>query len=149
VGRLFVEAPARIEPGVVDRLGDAAAGSQSLPYLRGAMPGCIVFGRYSGNRLEHAVEIAWAAPNRVRQCLQRGLVFPFLDKPARLHDQGRVLGFDGWTVGVAPFARPEAGRPCFVQGVVELNIAWIGSARRARRPTIDAGRGHRVPELAV
>src|SRR5215467_8381153 len=86
--RLLVKAPARIETRVVDGFGDAAARSQSLPDLRRAVGGGVVFGRDTGGGLGQAVEIGWAATDHGRQHLQRRLLFVLLDYSAGSRDEG-------------------------------------------------------------
>src|SRR5262249_26818356 len=118
IGRSLVEAPARVETRIVDRLGDADARIQSPPEPRRTMGGGVVFRRDARGRLEQAVEMARAATDGARQGLQRGLLLALLDDPADSCDQGRILSFDGGAVGVAPFAGPEACPPCALERVV-------------------------------
>src|SRR5207237_4472986 len=111
-GRLLVKAPARIETRVVDGFGDAAARSQSLPDLRGAVGGGVVFGRDAGGGLEHAVEITRTTTDRGHQHFQRRLLFALLDYSAGPRNEGCILALDRRAVGIAPFAGPEAGSSC-------------------------------------
>src|SRR6201982_205364 len=113
------------------------------------MGGGVVLGRDAGGGLEHAVEITRTATDRVSEHLQRCLFFTFLDYPARLRDECRILGLDRWAIRITPFAGPEAGGLCALQGVMELDILGIGSARGARRSAIDARGVNRVPQMAV
>ena len=50
---------------------------------------------------------------------------------------------------MAPFAGPESSCLGALQGVVELNILGVGDARGARRPTVNAGGGNRVPSMTM
>src|SRR5262245_49395502 len=78
-GRARIEAPAGIEAGLVDRLGYRGAGGQSLADLLGTVGRRILLRRQSRDGLEHAMEVARAAPDRIRELLQRGLFLPILD----------------------------------------------------------------------
>src|SRR5712692_8450277 len=52
VGGLLVEASARIEPGIVDRLGHGVAARKTITHLRRAMRGGVILGRQPCGRLE-------------------------------------------------------------------------------------------------
>ncbi len=142
IRRFLVETSAGIEARVVNPFGDGVAGSQSLPDLRRAVGGGVVLGRQAGRGFEHAMEIARAATDRLRQLRQQRFFVALLDYPARLRDEGRVPGIDRRPIRIAPFAGPEAGSLGALQGVVELNIFGVGRTRGARRPTIDASGGN-------
>ena len=143
----FVEAPARIEARVVNRFRDRAAGFKPVPDLRRAVGRGVFFRRDARGRLEYAMEIAWAAADRLRQLLERRFLFALFDHPADFRDKGRVFG--GQAFGIAALAGPEAGGPRVLEVVVQLHVLRVGHARRARWAAVNA-RGHdRVPKIAV
>src|SRR5215467_284934 len=149
VSGILIETSAGIEAGVVDRLGHAVARGQSPTDLVCTVGGGIVLRCEPGDGLEYAMEVAGAAADRACQFHQRGFLFALFDDPARLCDQGRILGFDRRPVRTAALARPKAGRPGTFQALVELDVLGVGEARGARRPAIDACRCHGVPETTV
>src|SRR5262249_32602377 len=83
-GRLFVEASARTEPGLVDGFGYGRSCSKALAHLLGAVRGGIALRRQTGCGLEHAVEIAGAETDGFGDHLQRGLLLAALDEAASL-----------------------------------------------------------------
>jgi hypothetical protein len=112
VRRLFVEASAGIEACVVCRLRDRVAGGKSSTnHLRPVADG-IVLRRQPSGGIEYAMKIARATTDRVCQFSKRWRFFPRLNNPARLRDQGRVLGFDRSSVWLAPPAGAEPIRLC-------------------------------------
>src|SRR6516162_5267498 len=144
-----VEASAGIEAGVIDRLGHAVGGGQSLTNFVRTLGGGIALRREPSDGLKHAMEVAWAAADRTCQFFQRRLLFALLDDPARLRYQGRIRRFDRRSVRIAAPARSKAGRPGTFQAVVELDVLGVGVARGARRPAIDTCRCDGVPDTTV
>src|SRR3984893_8408091 len=94
VGRLLVEASARIEPGVVDRLGHGVAARETLTDLRRAMGSSVILGRQACGCLEHAVEITGAATDPVCQLGQRRVLLALLDQTTGLCDDDGVFAVD-------------------------------------------------------
>jgi hypothetical protein len=92
IGRFFVEAPARIEAGVVNRFRNRAAGCQSMPDLRRAMGRGVFLGGDTRNGLKHAMEITRAEAGRLRQFLERRFFFALFDDAAYFRDKGGVFG---------------------------------------------------------
>src|SRR4051812_13972598 len=77
---LLVETTARIETRVVNRLGDAIPGLQTLADLCCALCGGIVLRGQARGGLEHAMEMADATSDGIGQIVQRGLFLALLDQ---------------------------------------------------------------------
>ena len=149
IGRSGVEAPARIEAGAVDRLGDRAALRKLLAHAFGALCIAIGFRRHAGHGLEDAVEVEAAHAGGVRQRVEARHLVRLLDRTAGFCDQCCLtLGERGF-VRPAALARAEARALGGGAARMEADVLASRPARRAGRPAIDAGREHRVVERAI
>ena len=147
--RGLVEAARRVEPRVVDRLGDGRGGSELLGGAPRPLGDGIGFRRDAGDLLEDAMEVERA------QGRFRGEVL----EPRRL--LGRRDFFAGAAHRLDPrVRRAEPVGPAALAGAVarllrrfggreEQDVLALRRTRLAARPAVDAGRPDRDKETAV
>ena len=147
--RLFVEAPVRVVPGTVDRIGHGAAAIELRPDAIGAVrcrvgPGC-----QACDRLEDAMQVVGAQSGSVRQRLKARHVLGILDEPAQVGDLGGMLLGERRLIRLAAPARAKS-RPLGIRrSRVKLYILGPGLTRAARRAAIHTGGLDRIYELAI
>ena len=146
----LVDAARRAEAGIVDRIGDAAAGLEAGFQLLDALGFVELLRREADARLERALEMERAHADGRSDLLQRQrLVGVLRDQLARVADarvDGIALRGD---VRLAAAARAQAVALGFGRRPIEADVLAQRPARRARRLAVDAGRQHAVDELAV
>ena len=102
IGRSGIEAPAGIETGAVDRLGDRRALRQLVPHAPGALGVGIGFRRHAGGRLEHAVKVKAAHAGGPGKRVKARSLFRLVDQATGMRHHRRV------TFGQRPLVRPAA-----------------------------------------
>jgi hypothetical protein len=98
---------------------------------------------------EHAVKIAGATAHGLRKFFQRRLLLAPLDDPTGFGDERCVFAFKRKALGIAPFARPEAGRARTLQSIMERHVLRVRGAGRTGRSTINPRCRDRVPDMAI
>ena len=127
-GRLFVEAAARVEAGIVDRLGHAGASAQPVAHAGGTVRRRILARRDTGGRFEQPVEIAGTELHCAGQGGKRERLAALLDHPAGLGDDAGILRLQRGSVRIAAPAGPHAAGPRRLHRFVQADIVAIGGA---------------------
>ena len=144
-----IEAAVRVEPGVVDRIGDRPAAPQRFAHPVRTVGGRVRPRRAAGGGLEYPVEMEWAHAGRRRERFEGGHLLGRLDEAAGGgHRLGVPLG-DGRLVRAAPPAGPKARALRLLAGSVEADVLAPRPPGRAARAAVDAGRCDGIEEPAL
>ncbi len=149
LGRVSVEATARIEAGAEDGVGHGSTPLQLVAHCPVAMRDGIGFRRYADDRLEDAMKVIGTETDLSRQLIELGRRCRRLDEPAGFRDLRRVLIAQRPRIRLASFAGSEARGFCSLACCVKANILPQRVARWARGSAVDACRCHGGDELAV
>src|ERR1700722_15962976 len=95
------------------------------------------------------MEVGGAEVYGFRELSERWRLVGSVKDAADFCDDRPVLGIDRHAFGIATTARTKAGGLRGRQGVMDTHIGRLGGTRWARWPTVDSGRGDRVPEEPV
>ena len=105
--------------------------------------------RQAGVRFEDTVKMIGAHADGFRETIQVWNFLGLFNEAAGLGDGSGLPFGEAFPLRPAPLASPESPRLSFLAGGVEPNVFTLRQPRRASRSTVDAGRSHRVHELAI